>query len=62
MVELPAESVRGEKFVMPAFVSPDLPTEWKTFRRYIINQPRENLDEQLKELSTNPCYTVCTQV
>ena len=47
--ELPAE------FLMPAVItsSSDLPTEWKTFRRYITNQPREDIKEQLKELSTN---------
>ena len=40
---------------MPAVFtsSSDLPTEWKTFRRYITNQPREDIKEQLKELSTN---------
>ena len=40
---------------MPAVItsSSDLPTEWKTFRRYITNQPREDIKEQLKELSTN---------
>ena len=40
---------------MPAVItsSSDLPTEWKTFRRYITNQPREDIMEQLKELSTN---------
>ena len=60
--ELPAQSVLGKKFVMPAFVNPDLPTEWKTFQRYIhvVNQPKENLDEQLKELSANPIlHSMC---
>ena len=54
--ELPAETVVGDEFLMPAVItsSSDLPTEWKTFRRYITNQPREDIKEQLKELSTNP--------
>ena len=53
--ELPAETVVGDEFLMPAVVtsSSDLPTEWKTFRRYITNQPRKDIKEQLKELSTN---------
>ena len=53
--ELPAETVVGDGFLMPAVntSSSDLPTEWKTFRRYITNQPREDIKEQLKELSTN---------
>ena len=53
--ELPAETVVGGEFLMPAVItsSSDLPTEWKTFRRYITNQPREDIKEQLKELSTN---------
>ena len=50
--ELPAESVVGDEFEMPALVSPDLPTEWKTFQRYITNQPKEDMNKQLKELST----------
>ena len=45
---------------MPALVSSDLPTEWKTFRRYITNQPKEDLNQQLKELSTNSMLeTMC---
>ena len=53
--ELPAETVVGDEFLMPAVItsSSDQPTEWKTFRRYITNQPREDIKEQLKELSTN---------
>ena len=53
--ELPAETVVGDEFLMLAVItsSSDLPTEWKTFRRYITNQPREDIKEQLKELSTN---------
>ena len=40
---------------MPAAIisSSDLHTEWKTFRRYITNQPKKDIKEQLKELSTN---------
>ena len=47
MGEHPAETVVGDEFLMPAVItsSSDLPTEWKTFRRYI--------KEQLQELSTN---------
>ena len=53
--ELPVEIVVGDEFLMPAVItsSSDLTTEWKTFRRYITNQPREDIKEQLKELSTN---------
>ena len=53
--KLPAETVVWDEFLMPADLtsSSDLPTEWKTFRRYITNQPREDIKEQLKELSTN---------
>ena len=54
--ELPAETVVGDEFLMPAVItsSSDLPTEWKIFRQYITNQPKEDIKEQLKELSTNP--------
>ena len=53
--ELPAETVVGDEFLLAAVItsSSDQPTEWKTFRRYITNQPREDIKEQLKELSTN---------
>ena len=51
--ELPAESVLGDEFVMPAFVNPDVPVKRKTFRKCITNQPKEGTSEQLKELSTN---------
>ena len=51
--ELPAESIVGVEFAKPSFISSDLRKEWKTFRRYITNQPKEDINEQLKELSTN---------
>ena len=51
--ELSAESIIGDKFVRPAFVSSDLPTEWKTFRKYVTSQPKEDMNTQLKELSTS---------
>ena len=53
--ELPAETVVGDEFLIPAVIilSSDLPTEWKIFRRYITNQSREDIKDQLKELSTN---------
>ena len=53
--ELPAETAVGDEFLMPAVItsSSDLPTAWKTFRRYITNQTRDDIKEQLKELSTN---------
>ena len=51
--ELQGETIVGDEYVRPAFVSSDLPTEWKTFRRYITNQPKEDMNKQLKELSTS---------
>ena len=55
--EFPAQTVVGDEFLIPVPAvitsSSDLPTEWKTFRRYITNQPREDIKAQLKELSTN---------
>ena len=58
--ELQAQSVVDYKFVMPAFVNSDSPTEWKMYQRYIANQPKEDINEQLKELSTNSMLkTMC---
>ena len=58
--KLPVQSVVGDEFVMPAFVDSDLPTECKTYQRYIANQPKEDMNEQLKELFTNSMLeTMC---
>ena len=51
--ELAAESIEGEEFIVPALVSPDIRTEWMTFRRYITWQPKEDTMKLLKELATN---------
>ena len=51
--ELAAESIEGEEFIVPALVSPDIRTEWMTFRRYITRQPKEDTMKLLKELATN---------
>ncbi len=50
-----AKSVLGEEFVMPPVIasSQDLPTEWKTFRRFLITQSKEDIGDQLKKLSSN---------
>ena len=37
---------------MLPFLSTDLLTNWKTFQRYMTNQPMEVMNEQLKELIT----------
>ena len=45
---------------MPPFNSSDLQMEWKTFRRYISNQPKEDMNEQLNKLSTSSMLeTLC---
>ena len=38
---------------MPALVSPDIRTEWMTFRRYITRQPKVDSMNLLKELATS---------
>ena len=45
--ELPAETVVGDEFLIPAVItlSSDLLTEWQTFRRYITNQSREDIKD-----------------
>ena len=39
----PAESVMGEKVMMPALVSSDLLTEWKAFQKYIAKKKQKGL-------------------
>jgi len=51
--ELPAKTIASEQFTMPATISSDLSTEWKTFCRYLAKQPKDNLIQQLKELATS---------
>ena len=51
--DLTAESVQAEESVKPALVSSDITSEWKMYRRYIAQQPKEDMKAQLKELTTN---------
>ena len=51
--DLTAESVLAEESVKPALVSSDITSEWKMYRRYIAQQPKEDMKAQLKELTTN---------
>ena len=45
---LTAESVLVEESVKPALVSSDITLEWKTYRRYIAQPPKEDMKAQLK--------------
>ena len=49
----PAETVQGDKYILEALISPELQTEWKTFRSYLSKQPEGTLYSQLTELGTN---------
>ena len=46
---LPAETVQGDEYtcIKQALISPELQTEWKTFHRYLSQQPKETLNSQL---------------
>ena len=54
--DLPAKSVQGEEFIVPALVSSDIHTEWKTYRRFITTQPKKDTKKLLKELVTNSMF------
>ena len=43
----------AEESVKPAMVSSDITLEWKTYHRYIAQQPKEDMKVQLKELTIN---------
>ena len=43
----------AEESVKPALVSSDITLEWKTYHRYMAQQPKEDMKAQLKELPTN---------
>ena len=48
-----AKTLLGEETVKEAIISPDITTEWKTFRQFMAKQPKENMKLQLTELATN---------
>ena len=52
-IERSAETLDGEETVKEAMITPDISTEWKTFRRYMSKQPKDNLQLQLKDLASN---------
>jgi len=49
----PANTVDGVEYTKKALISPDIRTEWKTFRSYLLKQPKGTLYSQLTELTTN---------
>ena len=55
--ELPAEVVLCDEFVIPvSVIEADVPTEWKLSKVHRTNQPKEDVSEQLKKLSTTTHY------
>ena len=51
--EQPAETVDGDEYTKEALISPEIQTEWKTFRSYLSKQPKGTLYSQLTELTTS---------
>ena len=51
--EQPVETVQGNEYTKEALISPELQTEWKTFRSYLSKQQKGTLCSQLTELSTD---------
>ena len=43
----------AEESVKPALFFSDITSEWKMYRRYIDQQPKEDMQAQLKELTKN---------
>ena len=50
-ITMAAKTIASEQFTMPATISSDLSTEWKTFCCYLAKQPKVDLIQQLKELA-----------
>ena len=48
-----AQTIDGEEYLKKALISPELHTEWKTFRQFFSKHPEEDMKLQLKELVTN---------
>ena len=48
-----AETLDGEETVRQALISADVSTKWKTYRQYLVKEPKENMKLQLKELAAN---------
>ena len=53
--DIPAKSLAGTEFEKATIVSSDPSTEWKTYRLFLIKQPKDDISMQLKELLTNAC-------
>ena len=51
--EQPADTIDGDEYTKKALISPDIRTEWKTFRSYLSKQPKGILYSQVTELTTN---------
>ena len=51
--EQPVETMQGDEYTKEALISPELRTEWKTFRSYLSKQPKGTLCSQLTKLSTD---------
>lgn len=53
--EMPAETVQGDEYTKQPVIptSPEIHTEWKTFRNYMARKPEEDMKAQLKELASN---------
>ena len=49
----PDETDLGVKVCMPALISCELHTEWKTFRHFLAKKTKDDMKTQLKELATN---------
>ena len=50
--EQPAETI-GDGYTEEALISPEIRTEWKTFRSYLSKPPKGTLYSQLTELTTS---------
>ena len=51
--EKPGQTLLGEPLNRAAVISSDITTEWKTYRRLLVEKPECNMKVQLKELVSN---------
>ena len=48
-----AETLLGESITREAIITPDIVTEWKTYRHLLLKPPEDSMKTQLKELVVN---------
>ena len=56
-----ALTLNDKETLKTAVISPEMHTEWITFRTILAKKPEDIIALQLKEIFTNECWLQCSQ-